>query len=196
MCFGWSQGEWNRACGFEWFRRSYRLTRLELFTKVQFSLEITLPNPHPVSTASRLLMSLGILSRTHTSASHPSPSHDILSAFPLPLSPPPLPPLRKKRKKAVQKKKTTHDNNMINRNLNLTPHLLQLDLSRPISARFVSRMVFIRDLAVDHQIHLVVAVGVDLDGAVVAAGDVGPYCFAEVADFWKGVKDIGSVRWW
>ena len=47
----------------------------------------------------------------------------------------------------------------------------------------------------DHQIQLVVAVGVDLDGAVVAAGDVGPDCFAEVADFWKGVKDLGSVRW-
>ena len=82
---------------------------------------------------------------------------------------------------------------MINRNLNLTPHLLQLHLSRPISARLVSRMVLIRDLAVDHQVHLVVAVGVDLDGAVVAAGDVGPDCFAEVADFWKGVKYFGSV---
>lgn len=112
-----------------------------------------------------------------------------------PPSPFPIPLLRKKRKKPNQKKKTTHDNNMINRNLNLTPHLLQFHLSRPISARLVSRMVLIRDLAVDHQIQLVVAVGVDLDGAVVAAGDVGPDCFAEVADFWKGVKDLGSVRW-
>ena len=35
------------------------------------------------------------------------------------------------------------------------------------------------------------AVGVDLDGAMVAAWDVGPYCFAEITDFWSGVKGFG-----
>lgn len=47
----------------------------------------------------------------------------------------------------------------------------------------MARVVAIRDLAEDHEVELVVAVGVDLDGAVVAAGDVRPDGFAEVADF-------------
>ena len=44
-------------------------------------------------------------------------------------------------------------------------------------------MVVIRDLAQYHKVELVVTVGVTLDRGVVAAGDVGPDGFAEVADF-------------
>lgn len=88
--------------------------------------------------------------------------------------------LNKKRKK----EKKTHNDNMILPNLNVPPFLPQLHLGRPVRARLVAVMVAVGDCAVNHEVELVVAVRVDLDGAVVAAGDVRPDGFAEVADFW------------
>lgn len=81
---------------------------------------------------------------------------------------------------------------MITHNLDLTPLLLQLHLRRPVRPRLVARVVLVRHLAQDHQVRLVVAVRVDLDGAVVAPGDVRPDRFAEVADLWRlvGISDV------
>lgn len=56
-------------------------------------------------------------------------------------------------------------------------------------------MVVVRHLAEHHEVGLVVAVGVDLDGAVVAAGDVRPDGLAEVADLWRR-RGVVSMRGW
>lgn len=68
-------------------------------------------------------------------------------------------------------------------------------------------MVAIGYIAQDHQVRLVVAVRVDLNRTVVAAGDVRPDRFAQVADLWEegcvnnmmmdGVVDVGvgGVCW-
>ena len=76
-----------------------------------------------------------------------------------------------------------HNNDMIPRSLDLIPFLLQLHLRRPIRAGLVAMMVAIGHLTKNHEVELVVAVRVDLDGAVVAAGDLQPDGLAEVADF-------------
>lgn len=52
-----------------------------------------------------------------------------------------------------------------------------------ISSCLMTRMVVVRHVAKNHKVHLVFTVRVDLDGAVIAAGDMGPDRFAEVADF-------------
>ena len=77
----------------------------------------------------------------------------------------------------------THHDDVILGHFDLPVVLLQLHLRGPIGGRFVPVVVLVRHLAEDHEVQLVVAVRVDLNGAVVAAGDVRPDAFAEVADF-------------
>ena len=74
---------------------------------------------------------------------------------------------------------------MILGHFNLIIFLLQLHLRGPIGGRFVPVVMLVRHLAENHEVHLGVAVRVDLNGAMVAAGDVRPDAFAEVADFWR-----------
>lgn len=62
--------------------------------------------------------------------------------------------------------KHTHHNNLILSKLDLPTLLLQLHLRRPISSRLMAMMVIVRDVAVDHQVHLIVAVRVNLDMAM------------------------------
>ena len=93
----------------------------------------------------------------------------------------------------------THHDDMILGHFDLSVFLLQLHLRRPVGGRFVPVVMFVRHLAEYHEVHLVVAVRVDLNGAVVAAGDVRPDAFAEVADFWgleiSGEVMCGGTRW-
>ena len=79
----------------------------------------------------------------------------------------------------------THHDDMILGHFDLPVVLLQLHLRGPVGGRFVPVVMLVRYLAEDHEVQLVVAVRVDLNGAVVPAGDVRPDAFAEVADFWR-----------
>ena len=74
---------------------------------------------------------------------------------------------------------------MTQRDLHLSPFFLfnQFHLRSPLRAGLMAMVVLIRHLALDHEVELVVTVGVDLDGAVVAVWDVRPDGCAEGADF-------------
>ena len=76
------------------------------------------------------------------------------------------------------------NNNMTELQLDHPIILHKLVPRRPARLGLMSRMVLIRDLPKRHQRHLIVAIAEDLRGAVVAAGDVRPDCFAEGEDFW------------
>ena len=73
---------------------------------------------------------------------------------------------------------------MIPRHLDLSTFFHQPYHSSPVSARFMPVMVLVGYIAVDHDVHLIIAVGVDVDWLVVAVGDVRPDGAAEGADFW------------
>ena len=77
-----------------------------------------------------------------------------------------------------------HPNDMIPRHLDLPTFLRQPHHSSPVSARFMPVIVLVSYIAVDHDVHLIIAVGVDVDGLVVAVGDVRSDGAAEGADFW------------
>ena len=66
----------------------------------------------------------------------------------------------------------THHDDMILGHFDLPVFLLQLHLCGPVGGSFMSVVMFVRYFAEDHEVQLVVAVRVDLDGAVVPAGDV------------------------
>lgn len=51
----------------------------------------------------------------------------------------------------------------------------------------MARVVAVGNFAQDHQVHLVVAVCVDLNGAMVTPGDVRPDCFTQIADLYKRI---------
>lgn len=87
-------------------------------------------------------------------------------------------------KHPMEQNTKTYHNDLIILHLDLSSLLFQLHLGRPIRPGLVACMMVVGDFAQDHEIHLVVPVGVDLDGAMVTAGDVRPDCFTEVADFW------------
>lgn len=59
----------------------------------------------------------------------------------------------------------------------------QIHHGGPIGARLVAVVVLVGHVSVDHDVHLVRAVGVDCQGPVVAVRDVGPDRGAEGADF-------------
>lgn len=107
----------------------------------------------------------------------------------LPHTPTPTPTTTNQTKK--KEDHNTHHNNLIIRHLDLPPILRKFHLRGPIAARLVARVVVVSHVAVDHEVVLVGAVRVDLDGFVVAAGDVGPDCFAEGADFWACLSREG-----
>ena len=85
----------------------------------------------------------------------------------------------------------THHDNLVITHLPLASILGQLDLGSPIGARLVPMVVIVGHIAIDHELRLVVAVGVDLDWGVLAAGDVGPNCAAKREDFRYGGLFLG-----
>lgn len=86
----------------------------------------------------------------------------------------------------------THHDDMKLGHFDLPIFLLQLHLRGPVAGRLVPVLMFVRYLAKDHEVHLVVAVRVDLSGAVAPAWDARPDALAEVADFW-GSEISGEV---
>ncbi len=79
---------------------------------------------------------------------------------------------------------------MILRHLDLPTLLRERHHSSPVRARLVPGVVLVGDDAVDHDVHLVGAVGVDADGLVGALGDVRPQGAAKGADFWTCVSGV------
>ena len=88
----------------------------------------------------------------------------------------------------------TYHNDMVPRHLDLAALFDEIHRRRPFGRGVVSGMMGVRHFSMDHQVHLVMSVRVDLDRRVIATGHVGPDGLAESEDLWVRRRELGRLR--